>query len=161
MTHLENDISDKSLTKQGNLFFKRVHPFIQAETPMIISRGILHKFLSNPSLFDAIPDFLHRVITCFQIGHNESYIESVGSVLKHQNPPQRNISLVNLDMELSVAWNGPEIPHCDDIVKETLDHLHGANQWHFVRTSDGTRLKFYRVSEAIDRLQNEPMKVFL
>ena len=75
------------------------------------------------------------VVTCFLIRHNESYVEGIGSILKQYNPSNRNISLDHLEEEVIVAWNGPDIPHCDNIVKDTINTMHGVGQWHFVRKS--------------------------
>ena len=74
--------------------------------------------------------------------------------MKHHNPPSRNLTLKNLEDEVIVAWNGPQIQHADNVIKETIDLMQGAGKWHFIRSSKGVRLKFYHVSEAVDALQN-------
>ena len=72
-------------------------------------------------LYSGIPDVMQCIVTCLFMGHNESFVESIGSKLKHHNPPNRNITSEHLEEELIVAWVGPEISHCDIIVKETID----------------------------------------
>ena len=46
-------------------------------------------------------------------------------------------------LEVLIAWNGPEI-HADEFIKETIDHMHGANEWLFTRGSWPSNLKFFR-----------------
>ena len=60
---------------------------------------------------------------------------------------QRLFSL--LEDEVVVAWNGPPIPHADRLIKATIDRIQGIGAWHFHRISETSRLKFYRVSEAV------------
>ena len=102
-------VSDFVLKEQLQQFLKCVHPFLVKlvkqgqESPPIL----LKKFMVKSELYSGIPD-----VTCFFKGHNESYVESIGSKLKHHNLPNRNITLEHLEEELIVAWNGPEIPHC-------------------------------------------------
>jgi hypothetical protein len=76
----------------------------------------------------------------------------MGSVLKHLFPPNRNQPLKHLDQEVIIAWNGPSIPQCDRIMKDTIDRMHGAGKWHFVRTARPSKLRFSKVSEAVDNL---------
>ena len=101
------------------------------------------------------------IATNFLLGHNDSYVESMGSKLKHHNKQNRDLLLKSLEDEVIISWNGPKIQHADKLIKETIDSMHGAGQWHFVRTSTAARLKFYRVSEAVDRLQNIDSTYFL
>jgi hypothetical protein len=157
-TYFEEEIGDEVLLSQIRKFFVRLHPFLEIENLNI--RSIFKQFLTKPELFDSIPDLLQCIATSFLIGHNESYIESLGSVLKHHNPPQRNLSLQHLDMEVSIAWNGPKVAHADELIKETLTRMYGPGQWHFFRSSEGNRLKFFKVSKAVDKLQNQPASVF-
>jgi hypothetical protein len=88
--------------------------------------------LTKQELYESLPDLLHCIATCFLLGHIESYVESIGSKLKHHNRPNRNITLDHLEEELTISWNGPEIQHSDSLIKETIDQMHGAGQWHFV-----------------------------
>ena len=104
---------------------------------------------------------MHGIACAFMVGHNESYIEAVGSVLKHHNSDQRPLSQDMIDAELRIAWNGPEIQHCDEIVKATLNFMFGGEiNYHFIRSSKG-KIKPYVVSEAVDALQNTKSSIFL
>ena len=80
------------------------------------------------------------------------FVESIGSVLKHQNKVRRNLTTENLHNVL-VIWNGPSIPHCDKVVDDTLDRMFADQKWHFVRTTGPEKLKFYKVLAAVDHLQ--------
>jgi hypothetical protein len=160
-THLE-DVSDDALHRQCNIFLKRLHQFlVDIELSKVDHRSILKNFISQPELFDSIPDLMHCICTCFLLGHNESYVESIGSVVKNHNASNRDITIEHLEEEVCIDWNGPEIQHCDELVKETIDRMHGAGKWHFVRKSHQSKLKFYRVSEAVDNLQSQPSSYFL
>lgn len=119
-TYLEG-VNDDSLEKQIKLFFKRLHPILKAakNEGEIDSRFILKQFMIRPDLYDSIPDYMHCVVTNFLIGQNENYVESIGSVFKQHFPPNRNVRLDHLDEEVMIHWNGPSIPHCDNIVNET------------------------------------------
>ena len=112
-------------------------------------------------LYQGIPDVMHCLVTTFFIGHNESYVESIGNKLKHHNPPNRNIDLKHLEEELIISWNGPEIPHCDEVVKETIDRMHGAGKWHFYRSSNHGHLKFHKVSKSVDALQQKHSSFYI
>ena len=107
------NVSDFVLKEQLQQFLKCVHPFLVEpvkqgqESPRIPWK----KFMVKSELYSGIPDAMQCIVTCFFMGHNESYVESIGSKLKHHNPPNRNITLEHLEEEFIVAWNGPEIPH--------------------------------------------------
>jgi len=60
-----------------------------------------------------------------------------------------------------IAWNGPHIQYADKFISETIDLMHGAGNWHFVRSSAATRLKVYHVSQAVDSLQYAKSSFFL
>ena len=64
--------------------------------------------------------------------------------------------------ELIIAWNGPEIPHSDPLIKDTIDRMHGAGNWHSTQASfqKNKNLKFYRMSKSVDREQNKPSYYF-
>ena len=88
------------------MFLKRIHPYLQipleeGETynPWVVFKD----FMLMEDLYQGIPDVMHCVVTTFFIGHNESYVESIGSKLKHQNPPNRNLDLDHNEEELFIA----------------------------------------------------------
>ena len=62
---------------------------------------------------------------------------------------------------MTVAWNGPSIPHSDGFIKGALDSMHGAGHWHFYREFSARRLKFFKVSEAVDSLLSIKSTFFL
>jgi hypothetical protein len=152
----EPELSDISLRKQIHLFLTRLHHLL----PYFDNRAILQQFLSKEDLYEAIPDLLHCISKCFLLGHVESYVESIGSKLKHHNRPNRNLTNEHLEEELIISWNGPEIQHADDVIKKTIDRMY-PGKWHFTRTSRASKLKFSRVSQAVDKLQNTPSSFYL
>ena len=170
----EEGISTEQLQAQARLFLQRLHPFLKIFIPpepdaeddavsipaKVEARSILQKFLSQHLLYEGIPEFMHGIVCAFMVGHNESYIESVGSVLKHHNSQQRPISKEMVEAEQWIAWNGPEIQHCDEIVKATLNFMFGGEEnYHFIRSSKG-KIKPYVLSRAVDALQNTKSSIF-
>ena len=129
------EISDENLKEQLKIFLKRSHSFILKAGENLDSRALLVDFMRKPDLCESIPDVMTCVVTCFLLGHNESYVESMGSKLKYHNPEKRNITITHLEDEMTVAWNGPSIPHSDGLIKEAIDCMHGAGHWHFYRES--------------------------
>ena len=61
---------------------------------------------------------------------------------------------------MSFAWNGPSISYSDSLIKEAIDNMHGAGQWHFFCESSARYLKLYKVSEAVDSLLNKNQNSF-
>ena len=155
------EISDKDLKEQLKIFLRRSDSFILKAGEKLDSRVLLVNFMRKPDLYESIPDVIACVVTCFLLGHNESYVESMGSKLKYHNPEKRNITITHLEDEMTVAWNGSSIPHSDRLIKEAVDSMHGAGHWHFYRESSARRLKFFKVSEAVDSLLNIKSKFFL
>ena len=122
---------------------------------------MLKEFMVREDLYESIPDVMQCLVTAFFVGRNESYVESIGSKLRHHNPPNRNLDLDNLAEELTIAWNGPQIQHWDEIVTETIDNMHGASKWHFHRRSHHGALKFYIVSKSVDAIQQKRSTFFI
>ena len=151
------------LIEQIKMFLSRIHPYLVAakDDDTFNSRALLVDFMIKPQLHESIPDFMNCIVTCFLIGHNESYVESIGSKLAYHAPNHRNTTLGHLCQEIIIAWNCPNIPHCDNIVKDTIDHMPGIGRWHFQRISSSNRLKFFKVSEAVDSLSNIKSHFFL
>ena len=129
-----DEVSDTVLEKKLSIFLKCLHAFL-IEKEIASSRDILSNFLVKPELFTNIPDVMQCIVTCYFIGHNESYVESMGSKLKIHNRSNRNISLPHLEEEIIIAWNGPPIQHSDHLITETINHMHGVGEWHFCRES--------------------------
>ena len=64
-------------------------------------------------------------------------------------------SQARLENKVWVAVNGPEVVHCEGIVKEAIKE--GLGGGHFIRRSQN--IKTYKVSKAVDSLVNKPAKV--
>ena len=74
-----DEVSDEVLRKKILLFLEKLHPLLLEKN--ISSREILHKFLIEEELFSCIPDLMQCIVCCYSIGHNESYVESIGCKL--------------------------------------------------------------------------------
>ena len=109
---------------------------------------------------EAVIDILIQAALIISV---ESVVESWISVLEHHSSKTRNLGNDAIDAEMLIAVNGPSIVHCPGIVKETMKafwsqgnnvNLHTG---HFVRSGTGA-LKLFKVSKAVDTLNNEPAK---
>jgi hypothetical protein len=86
----------------------------------------------------------------------EAIVESWVSVMENHSNSIRGITnQERLENEMWVAVNGPEVPHCEGIVKEAIREGEGGG--HFIRRSEN--IKSYSVSKAVDTLANKPAKV--
>ena len=50
------------------------------------------------------------------IGAIDSTIESISSKLEHHNIGGQRITAEHVNEEVFVAWNDPEIQHCDNVL---------------------------------------------
>ena len=83
--------------------------------------------MTIPDLCSYIEDVMQCIASSFVLGLNESYIESIGSVLEHHNPKNRATSLHSVSNEVIISWNGPTIMYCDVIDRDTLYRMFGKN----------------------------------
>ena len=60
-----------------------------------------------------------------------------------------------LENEVWVAVNGPDVVHCEGIVKEAIKEGEGGG--HFIRCSQN--IKTHQVSKAVDTLVAKPLNV--
>ena len=97
-------------------------------------------------------------------GGVESVVESMVSVVEAHTPSSRGIlNQERLADEITVAWNGEDVVHCDALVKEAMlsytgqYKLLGNREGHFVRRSEN--IKSYVISEAVDSLVKKPVKL--
>ena len=60
-----------------------------------------------------------------------------------------------LENEVWVAVNGPDVAHCEGIVKEAIKEGEGGG--HFIRCSQN--IKTHQVSKAVDTLVAKPLNV--
>ena len=89
----------------------------------------------------------------------ESVVESWVSKLEHHSSKLRNISQERLHQEAMIAINGPEVVHCDVIVKEALSAYWAKSkneknrEGHWIRRSQDIRS--YVVSKSVDMMVNK------
>jgi hypothetical protein len=155
MVHLDDDLNETAFLKQVKTFLHRVYPFMKAEaTPD--NKGIIGTFCKDPTLYDTIPDFLHCVLSACIKGAVESVVESMGSKLEHHNKPERHLTPEHVNEAVFVSWNGPEIHHCDNVLRGALERHFCGKEWHFVICQP---VKAHRVSEAVDFIQRPKCKI--
>ena len=89
----------------------------------------------------------------------ESVLESFVSKYESHFDVRRNMSEEGANEEFEIAINGPNIAHCDSVVKEAMDDYWSAKKssWHFHKVSVIERLQNFDLdSKVLDRLQNTP-----
>ena len=92
----------------------------------------------------------------------ESVVESWVSTAEHHSSKLRNISQERLEHEMMIAINGPEVVHCDGVVKEGMamywanSKMTGNREGHWVRRSED--IKCYTTSKAVDSIVHKKPK---
>ena len=88
----------------------------------------------------------------------ESVVETWVSVLEHHASSQRTLCQDRLIREGIVAINGPQVVHCDTVVKEGLksywSRVKGAGEGHWIRRSR-SGIQSYTISKAVDKITSK------
>ena len=93
----------------------------------------------------------------------ESVVESWVSIAEHHSSKLRNLSQKRLEHEMMIAINGPEVVHCDSMVKEAIamywssSKMTGNREGHWVRRSNN--IKCYTVSKAVDSIVTKDPRI--
>ena len=120
---------------------------------------VLERFLAEEQLFSDIETVLSVMVQAGLLISVESVVESWISIMEHHASQRRYVSDTTLNEEMVIAVNGPELVHCDSIVKDAIkehfkDSVNPIDRWgHFIRRS--SNIKPYFVSGAVDRLRNQ------
>ena len=62
-------------------------------------------------------------------GAIDSTVESMSSKLEHHNIGGQRITAEHVNEERFVAWNDPEIQHCDNVLRGALKRYFGGKEW--------------------------------
>ena len=87
----------------------------------------------------------------------ESMIESFVPVYENRNNKKRQIAEEHDHQEMLVAISGPELAHCNSLVKASManywkDFKH-KDAWHFTRRSED--IKFHFNSKSVDKFTKQ------
>ena len=123
MMDMKQKISETSFLKQVNLFLHRLCQLVRVESPENLK--IISTFCSDPALYERILDLLQCIVISCVKGAIESTVESLSSKLEHHNMKGWRITTEHLNEEVFVAWNGPEIQHCDNVLRGALNRYFG------------------------------------
>ena len=85
----------------------------------------------------------------------ESVVESWISTLEHHSSKQRSLLENNINMEMTIAINGPPVQHSFNLAKTSMERYWKSSRHrygHFVRITEDVRQYF--VSEAVDFLRS-------
>ena len=81
----------------------------------------------------------------------ESVVESWVSIMEHHSSKRRPLSEDSMVEEVVIAINGPEVVHCEEVVKESIRTMMREDNIHFVRRSDN--VKPWIISKSVDNLR--------
>ena len=93
----------------------------------------------------------------------KSIVESWVSIAEHHSSKLRNLSQKRLEHEMMIAINGPEVVHCDSVVKEAIamywssSKMTANREGHWVRRSNN--IKCYTVSKAMDSIVTKEPRI--
>ena len=82
----------------------------------------------------------------------------MGSKLEHHNIMNMEgwrKTTEHLNEGVFVAWNGPEIQHCDNVLRGALNRYFGGKEWHYITSRV---VKVHIISQAVDSIQRMPPK---
>lgn len=149
------EVEERTITQQAKTFLHRLYPMIKSKSESHLSdKLIIQEFCQDQAMYDGIPDYMHCILSACIKGAIESVVESMGSKLEHHNRPERQISPETVNQAVFVAWNGPEVHHCDNVVRKALNR-HFGNNWHFVMSQP---INLYKVSQVVDNIQTQHVK---
>ena len=146
-------VDEATYMNQVKKFLHRLYPIIKEGIKP--DKEIICRFCKDADLFDTIPDFLHCLLCACIKGAVESVVEAMGSKLEYHNQRGRNLTPESVNEAVFVAWNGPPIHHCDNVVRSALNRHFGGKDWHFVTSHS---FKPHKVSKAVDSIQRQPAK---
>ena len=83
-------------------------------------------------------------------------MESIVSSYEHRFGPKRTLNEDTAENEMQIFFNGPNLLHCDCIIKKALDKYFNGPTWHFI--TDKSVVAFTSAFETVKRLKKEPIK---
>jgi hypothetical protein len=149
-------IPEDELRLQYREFNRRLEEFSKKKGSKTMSSiQILGKFLDpKEKLFMNIEGPLSVLARASVTKGVEAIVESWVSVMEnHSNSARGLTDQERLDREMWVAINGPEVAHCEGIVREAVVEVDVS----FIRRD--SNIKSYDVSKAVDTLVNKQAKV--
>ena len=120
-----------TLEDQFYKFTKRLEIVTSHETAKSLhekdSKDLINLFSCTPSLYEGIELIMQSAYVAAIKVSVESVAESVISVYNRHNSDIRPMEENQVNDEMFVSWNGPEIGEADDILKEALElHFKGS-----------------------------------
>jgi hypothetical protein len=162
--NLEVKYEVPELRFQYQVFVRQLAAIAESDgSEKLSSLDILVKFMNTEAkLYDGCQAVVDVMLQAAVKKSVESVVESWISVLEHHCSKSRPLSSDTIQTEMMIAVNGPDVPHCDSVVEETM-----LEYWrrmkpgtlqdgHFVRRSD--RIKSYFISKAVDKIVLQPPK---
>ena len=98
---------------------------------------ILNFFYPKQELFKNI-EAIMQAIAVSAVKHScESILESFVSMYENHFDIRRPTAEKSTNEEFEIAVNGPNLAHCDSVVKESMDNYWASRggKWHFFKTS--------------------------
>ena len=100
-------------------------------------------FDPDQELFKNIETVMQSIAVSAVKHRSESILESFVSRYENHFDIRRGTCETSTNEEFEIAVNGPNLAHCDSVIKEAMDKYwaNRGGQWHFFRASVIKRLK--------------------
>jgi hypothetical protein len=151
-------VPEDELRKQYREFCRTMEEVSRQKRSVDLSSKQLLSMLFDPNnmLYKDIEGVLSVLAKACVTSGVEAIVESWVSVLEGHSSSVRGITnQQRLEDELWVALNGPEVVHCEGVVKEAIRVGEGGG--HFIRRSEN--IKSYNVSKAVDSIVSKTPKL--
>ena len=154
------DVPDSEIRIQFREFIRRLERHVaQLNEEDLCSIKLIKVFLETErKLYVDIEMVMHVICVAAASMSAESVIESMVSIYENRNNNFRPISEERAVLEMNIAINGPELPHADSIIQESMTEYwknsgkRKTGDWHFVRKSQNIR--DFAVSKVVDRMSS-------
>ena len=136
------EIEDEELKLQFKIFIDRLqcmtNNFDELKLKKIDSKELIKKFMDPAGgLFKGIEMIMQAVSVCAVKHSCESVLESFVSRYENHFDSRRNTEENSSNEEFVIAVNGPNLAHCDSVVREAMNDYWGSRggEWHFIKRS--------------------------
>ena len=156
------EVPEEELRRQFSEYLSRLEEMTSSMSSEVLAKSdpkeLLKKFFDpKGKLFRGIEMVMQALAVSSVKVSCESVLESFVSKYESHFDVRRNMSEEGANEEFEIAINGPNIAHCDSVIKEAMDDYWSAKKssWHFHKVSVVEKLQNYDLdSKVLDRLKN-------
>ena len=156
------EVPEEELRRQFSEYLSRLEEMTSSMSSEVLAKSdpkeLLKKFFDpKGKLYRGIEMVMQALAVSSVKVSCESVLESFVSKYESHFDVRRNMSEEGANEEFEIAINGPNIAHCDSVIKEAMDDYWSGKKssWHFHKVSVVERLQNYDLdSKVLDRLKN-------